>query len=186
VPDIQDPGPGRKLQKRYRLIGTTPAPFLSPELVPVVLIDDLSDDEPTDRWGTAAQVEAAAVGALSQTAIRNGSQSGIIIENISCLITLSSGGQWGAFQAGPTLTTPTSPFWQDQTLAGAPQAEISQGVDVGAVVDRIARGASQGDDPILVDFLNYRLGQAQKIHLTVIQVNIRLEFWWKWTERALE
>lgn len=40
--DIQQADVGRKLQLRYSLTGSAPAPFLSPELVPVVMVDDLT------------------------------------------------------------------------------------------------------------------------------------------------
>jgi len=42
MPDIQSSDPGRKLQQRYDLLGAPPSPLLSPELVPVVVVDDLT------------------------------------------------------------------------------------------------------------------------------------------------
>jgi len=42
MPDIQSSDPGRKLQQRYNLLGAPPSPILSPELVPVVVVDDLT------------------------------------------------------------------------------------------------------------------------------------------------
>lgn len=49
MPEIQSSDPGRKLQERYDLTGGTPAPFLSPEIVPVVLVDDLTASDVLDR-----------------------------------------------------------------------------------------------------------------------------------------
>lgn len=43
MPEIQTHGPAAKLRALFDLVGSSPAPFLSPEIVPVVLLNDLSE-----------------------------------------------------------------------------------------------------------------------------------------------
>lgn len=186
MPDLQDPGPGRKLQRRYRLIGTTPSPFLSPELVPVVIVDDLSDEEPTTRFATAADAVGATVGEQGQTRLRNPTGSGMIIENIVLEISRAAAGQWEVFQGGPTLTTGATEFWQDQAIAGSPQAQVTHGTDVGAVAERVARGNAGGTTQVTIPLLRFSLPPDTQLHFLGIGANIGLDYWWTWTERAIE
>lgn len=82
MPDIQTSDPGRKLQERYDLVGPPPSPFLSPELVPVVLVDDLTElsvlDRTFERPATVNESSPPVVAAVSVIAFDNPVDSGVL------------------------------------------------------------------------------------------------------------
>ena len=82
MPDIQTNDVGRKLQNRYALIGPPPSPFLSPELVPVTIVDDLTQFDllsPTfERPYEAELAVTAGVGFRPQINMINPFDSGVI------------------------------------------------------------------------------------------------------------
>lgn len=130
MPDIQVADVGRKLRDRYRLTGPPPAPFLGPELVPVVLVDDLTGLDVYDRaflrpavaWDT--QTSGANPGVNDSAVIQfvNPTNSGV-------LAVLEFGVFGNPTSAGEiTITGPTSTsnspdkaaFWRDSRLDGTP------------------------------------------------------------------
>ncbi len=186
MPDIQDPGPARKLQRRYRLIGSTPAPFLSPELVPVVLIDDLSDEAPTSLFAIAADSQVNGVGLLSQSALTNPVGSRIIVENVEFQFETQASTLFGVFQGGPALSSAAVEFWQDQTRLGSPAARVTFGTDVGAVTEEIVRGGTLATTTNVIPLPNVKLGENDRLHVLLESTDRLLQFWWVWSERAIE
>lgn len=184
MPDIQSPDPGRKLQDRYNLIGTTPAPFLSPELVPVVLVDDLSEDAPGFLWAIAADTVTGVAALNSQTALTNPSGSGVLIENIAFRFGNEVISVWNLFTAGPALTSAAVEVWQDTRRSGSPAAVVTLGTDVGAVTGPIARGRNNTDEPVLIDLPNYIMEPGERLHF-LAGVDNDLNFYWTWSERIL-
>ena len=83
MPEIQAAALGRKLQARYNLTGVTPVPSLSPELVAVTLVDDLTAQDTADPaferpvGGFIAITPAA--GDVARLHLSNPPNSGIIL-----------------------------------------------------------------------------------------------------------
>lgn len=93
---VQTPAPTRKLQRRYQLIAAElGAVFLSPEIIPVAVIDDLTQIDPADgafeRRATALGNNAPAAGEFAVTAMRNPPDSGTLIVTQRVLLRVPSG-----------------------------------------------------------------------------------------------
>ncbi len=187
MPEIQSPDPGRKLQERYNLIGSTPAPFLSPELVPVVLIDDLTEEGPGPRFCSAASALSPAAGKQAATALGLPNGANVLIENISVVFYTNGAASFEADLAGPTLTgSGATSLFQDRRLAGSPIAIVSDGDDVGAVSGPIAKGQILGSTVVKVDLPNWKFSDtSQEIFLLISSINISCSYFWTWTERVL-
>ena len=185
MPEIQSPDPGRKLQERYNLVGSSPAPFLSPELVPVVLIDDLTEEEPGLRFASEAQFQSAVVGAQSQTSLVNRNGANVIIENIKFQFSTNTIGNWLIAGAGPALSVGLTPEWLDRRNAGNPSALVSKGTEVGVVTPDFARGGALASTMIVLDLEGLVLGNGQKAHFLLVGNNRSMEFYWRWTERPV-
>ncbi len=184
MPEIQSPDPGRKLQERYNLIGPPAAPFLSPELVPVVLIDDLTEEAPGLLFAMAAGVVGPTVGVQSQTALTNGSGN-FLIADIRLHFAADTLSDWGMFTAGPALSSAATELWQARARAGTPQAVVTEGTDAGATGVDFVRGRGLADTIQEIAFPNLVLAFGDKAHFLYGGNNIALAYWWTWSERTL-
>ena len=185
MPDIQSPDPGRKLQDRYNLIGTTPAPFLSPELVPVVILDDLSEDAPGFLFAIASQSVTGAAATNSQTALTNPTGSGVLIENLEFRWGQEVAGVYSLFTAGPALSLGgANESWQDTRRSGRPVGIVTLGVDVGAVTGGIARGRILANTQGIISLPNYIMEPGERLHF-IQGLDSDLNFYWTWSERTL-
>lgn len=185
MPDIQSPDPGRKLQARYRLIGTTPAPFLSPEMVPVVIIDDLSDETPGINFAIAAGAFAGAVGVQFQTALVNPSSSGVVLTNIRLYMTREDGTNqpYQVWKNGPALSSPLVELWQDFGRSGNPSGRVTMDTDGGAVTEMVATGGLLQDVEQVVDLSMFILpDDGSKLHLLMVGTNNPARAYWTWGE----
>lgn len=184
MPEVQTSTPGVKLARRYGIKGTIIAPSLEPVIVPVVLIDDLSEDLPTVAFACAAENIAAAAG-QPQTALTNPVGSGVLLEDIRLGISHESTAITAVWQSGPALSSAGEEFFEDRDRAGSPHARVTLGTDVGAVADEI-RNVRQLDNTLVVfDLTKQVLGEGDRIHLLAELGNIALSFQWTWSERVL-
>ncbi len=83
MPELQTGDVARKLQERYALLGPPPSPFLSPELVPVVVVDDLTGQDVLsaefERLYTLDQVAAGNVTNIARIKLINPPDSGVLL-----------------------------------------------------------------------------------------------------------
>lgn len=104
MPDIQTSGPAAKLRALFDLVGSSPAPFLSPEIVPVVLLNDLSEGSiGLSLLDLPAQVEArryvafdgftGAIGFRPRVRLINPASSGILCRPFLMIAQNSLGAQ---------------------------------------------------------------------------------------------
>lgn len=184
MPEIQSPDPGRKLQERYDLIGTTPAPFLSPELVPVVLIDDLTEEIPGVAFATVGHELAGVAGQQPQTAISNPAGSGVILTNLQLFVTCNSVCVFSLWRSGPALSVGVVELWQDQRRTGRPAARVTAGTDVGVVGTPVATTERLADTVAHFDLPNYVMPVGSKLHLLAENNNMLLALTWMWGERG--
>lgn len=82
---VQTPAPTKKLQRRYNLIGAElPQVFLSPELLPVAIVDDLTQIEPSDgafeRRAVVIRSQASpGAGNFARVSLTNPEGSGVLV-----------------------------------------------------------------------------------------------------------
>jgi len=186
VPEIQSPDPGRKLQEKYNLIGSTPAPFLSPELVPVVLIDDLTEQRPGPLFATAAAEVAGVAARNAQTRLSNPAGSGMIIADISLSYASTGTGRVEIYTGGPALTSTATPLFEDRRVAGSPAAVVTFGTDLGAVAGNQFFSRLLGNTPITVPLPNVVLAAGDLLHLIHVLAAAGMNFTWFWTEEPIK
>ncbi len=186
MPEIQSPDPGRKLQRRYNLIGSTPAPFLSPELVPVVLIDDLTEQAPGVLWATAGGQQGPSAGNNSYARLANPLNSGVLLEEISLRATMDTSSNW-TLEDGTSvfLAFSLTPAWQDRALPGRPVGRISRDATAYVAANQLAQGYHLANRTVEIDFPNMVLPEGQGINFIVQTVSVGLFFWYKWAERQV-
>ena len=187
MPEIQSPDPARKLQKKYDLIGSSPAPFLSPELVPVVIIDDLSDESPGIEWAVAGGAFAGALGVQFQSALRNRPGSGKLLTDILLYITREDATDqpYQIFLNGPALASGVSSFWQDLRIPGEPVAIVTIDTTGGAVTDLLITGGMLQDREQVVDLRRFILPEDSKLHLLMVGTNNPARCYWTWGESPI-
>ncbi len=183
MPDIQSPDPGRKLQERYNLIGTTPAPFLSPELVPVVILDDLSESLPGTAFAFAGDNVAGVAAQFSQTSIENIAGSGILITEIRLYLTGVSAGVITAWQNGPTLGISQLGNWADRRNPGRPSARIGWSASAApATSEQLVSTNLLANTMLFLDFTSQILQSGDKVHVVSEILNSQINAWWTWGE----
>lgn len=185
MPDIQSPDPGRKVAARYNIIGPPPVLFLSPELVPVTIIDNLATDEPTLFWAIGGGVQAGVVGQQGQTALSLQASARVIVENIELRVAAVGSGSYGLFTGGPALSNAVLEDWQDQTRSGAPEAQVTAGTDIGAVTGRIVDSFVLANTIAIIPLPNAVLGPGDRLHFLMALLNTEIRFWWTWSERLV-
>lgn len=140
---VQDPSIGRALQRSLRLT-SLPDSLLAPEIVPVILVSDLSEGTP---FGDVER-SAAGFATIGAVAAENGHISlrrpGAGIEVIIKKLTFDIGspaarivfGTIGAAIPGGTTASPET-AWQDFNIAGKPSAVLEQGTVLNAALPAI-------------------------------------------------
>ena len=98
--DIQSPDPGRKVARRYNIVGPPPVLFLSPELVPVTIIDNLAEESPGVKWGIVGGDRAGVAAQFNQTRLANRLGSGVVLEQITLHVSSNTAQTWQIGTAG--------------------------------------------------------------------------------------
>lgn len=192
MPEIQSPDPGRKLQRRYSLTGATPAPFLSPEIVPVCLVDDLTDLdilEATFQRPCAGRTTIAAGGAgvAAVQSLVNPIGSGVTctVERVFSWAGTSSTLYEFYIVAGVVPNFGLR-HYRDSRIPGLPACQLR--------VETIAARAQQGFAiPVVTGFdhirpvpLRWVLGPGQALRAHDGTNNQVGNMAWEWSERLVE
>lgn len=183
MPDVQTPEPGQKLARRYGIKGQIIVPSLESIVVPVAIVDDLSEEEPRGLFCTATSTVAGVAGVLSQSALALPTGSGTLLENVKLTVSVVTTTGVSVSQTGPALSNGVTPIWQDQRRAGTPEALVTHGTDAGATGTIWARIRLLAHTPYTFDFGDAIIDLNGKLHVLVIDVNIELRYWWRWSER---
>lgn len=157
MPEIQSPDPGRKLQERYNLTGGSPSPFLSPEIVPVTLVDDLTGFDVLEAtFERPAFIWISHSGTVPNVPIIrfvNPTDSGVlaIVEKFTVS---SSLGSVVTVQRFATTISGTSGArrWRDSRLSGQPICQFATATDLPAVILDMQFRMVAAANPSLQDF----------------------------------
>ena len=180
MPEIQDASLARALARRYFIKGGY-TPVLAPEVVPVVLVDDISGYETSvgrSQPGIWTTESAAVAGQFGHTSLAP-------LAGQVCRVTriLFAAGATGVYTVrfGAPLTggTPIAPLWTDRRLTGTPP------VDARFVANVAAQGTTVMNLRVLANEVrdlrvDYLLTNAQALlthHATVnVAYRVTLEF----------
>jgi len=189
VPDIQTPDVARKLQRRYDLTAPAPTPLLGPELVPVVLVDDLSTEididaatfkRPCEGMG---KVAAPAAGNDAIVALVNPTGSGVLATVEWILINVDVAMEIEVeYRTGITANQFTTLGFRDPRIPGKPACSIFTGNETATTPTRymFTHEISNRDRPIHLPWV-VNAGQALVVHACTD--NRPMDVAWSWTER---
>ncbi len=187
MPEIQSPEPGRKLQQRYNLVGSTPSPFLSPELVPVVLVDDLSKeeslDEPFERQAVQFSTESGAAGFYSEISLTNPTSSGVLLLCDSFSPNATQGFLHIGFFTGPGGVSTTFREWRDNRISGTPICGLTNSQTAAPPSGAYRQFVTTANNRIYS--LPYILEEGSRLIFTTSGTNEFLQLTVFWRERTL-
>jgi len=157
---IQVPDIARKLARRFGIDGPAPADTLAPEIVPVVLVEDLTAPDEEDSGYERTCIGKQSVGALaanySYVQLYNPSGSGVLVV-VEAMILSVGGNSAISIRNYDTAATSlgTDLSFRDRRLSGAPAAQVryvQSGANLG---DAVAQAFAVGNDQYLtpLDFL---------------------------------
>jgi len=192
MPDIQGSDVARKLMLRYGLVGASPSPFLSPELVPVVVVDDLTTfdvlDPTFERPYQASALQAGAVALRALVVLSNPVGSGVLctLRQVVGCCNLASTINMQSAAAG---ATDVRGFSTDTRLTarGACGLRGVQRAALGPQNNFFWRLGACTDGPRFEDFLPFQfvISPGQAIEFTQELLNDTMRLSIRWTERLL-
>jgi len=192
MPEIQGSDVARKLMLRYGLVGASPSPFLSPELVPVVVVDDLTGfdlQDPTfERPYTVSIQQVGGVGLRARIFLVNPVGSGVLLT----LNTISGNANAATMVevfTGPAQTVATAGFSTDFRLAARGVCGVIGNTTGIAPIspEFFFRLGPATESPQLNEFLRIPVvispGTSLDFNEALVNDVMRLQF--RWTERFL-
>ena len=183
MPDLQSPNPGLKLARLYNLVGGFFTPFLSPEIVPVVIVDDVSDQDPGKAFAAAGVAVSAVALQTSISTLLNPLNSGVNIIDISLMFATVASSQWALARLANDVT-PGTEQWQDRRRLGTPVGEHSSGtLLVAGIQDAILQGQILSSTPVHISLANHVLTPGTQLSLVIITINTTLLGGWTWAEQ---
>ena len=185
MPEVQTAVPGQKLARRYGIKAQVISPSLEPVIVPVVLMDDLTDEGPGPRFAFASDRFSGAGGLLTQTALVNRLGADVLLRDVELVFAVASATRWEVVRSGPALSSTSTEFWSDTRIGGSPSALVTFGNDIGATADRVYTGRALADTLIRLPFPNYIMNESAKLHFLTISIDITAAFTWLWSEESL-
>jgi len=186
MPEIQVPEIVSKLRRRFQLKGHASISTLAPELVPVIVVEDVTDAM-EDVWvpAMAHGIEGATVNEYSMHLLANpvGSSRIIIIDDIFVQSTAAVEVQLRGRTAS-NLTNVDGVVWRDTRKRGFPTAVYSTGSNVAAVGDNLHFNNLQllAGETMRVP-LTYILDEGEGLLLRCVLVNTAFHAGYLWRER---
>jgi len=192
MPEIQSSDPGRKLRERYDLVGASPAPFLAPELVPVVIVDDLTEFDVLsaefERPCTVHETQGApGAGVHAVVMLANPSGSGVLAIGDDVYLSTAPGGRinWRLFASAPVIADHGQ--FRDSRLPGTPACG-SVATTSGVAPDddwQIQLADLSIDTAGVIYPLPYVISPGFVLQMKISITNISLSASIRWRERTL-
>lgn len=183
---IQAPELARRLQRKFDTDGPGPTHTLAPEIVPVVLVEDLTPALPEDTGfirqcvGTVYQAGVAAEYAHAQ--LFNPDGSGSILHAEMAVVSIGAADTVNVAFYDTRLGNDGSVYFRDRRLAGSPVGAVTNDSGGAELGTNIAPIESPGDEAITIP-LDIILAPGQGLVLNVgVNNALNASFWW--TERA--
>lgn len=184
MPRIQKADLVGKIRRAYGLRGTEGPETISPEIVPVAIVDELISQGGVRIPAISYAFQNAIAAKYSNSMIFNPADSGRIIRVESCFATPNGATIWYAGFRDSVLTTNYIGRWRDRTQSGKPVAQVySDTLSATGVTTLLATGrmASSVHHEFPVDVV---LEPGQGWILELGTVNLALLMTWFWTEEV--
>jgi len=191
VPEISTPELSSALRRRFEIVGEGVIDTLSPEIVGVVILDDLATAEPFRRAiGGTSQSNVA--GQYSQIQLRNpvGSGTVLLVEQIVMAQTAVAITVYLSVLEQSNFGTVVTPAWADTRLLGRPTGQLGRQASA-ALLSNLVVGSPfmvrrvPGDNAYLTG-VGITLMPGWAAMLETSAVNEPLIGSFIWSERALK
>lgn len=182
MPELQNPDPWLKLSAKYDLVRTASGLFLSPELVPVVIVDDLSEAQPVDRFATAGIQTAAVAAQQTVSNLINPANSNVLATRIKLAAWSDVTCPWDLFFTAVSGALRTR-SWTDPRIPGLPAVAYQQGgVAAPGGLGQLAAGLVIAHTMIPLDLMDFVIPPGQGLFFVTKLQNILLATHWQWSE----
>ncbi len=185
---IQVPEIARKIQRRFGTDGPAPTHTIAPEIVPVALVEDLTDTTPEDTgfqracFGYSGQSGAASNN--SHVQLFNPAGSGVMLHVEAALVSIGSAGNADLRYHDTELSTAGSnESFRDRRIGGRPVGRTSAQNNGSALGTSLATLALPGTESIQVP-VDVLLDEGQGILFLAASQNISVTCLWYWQERS--
>jgi len=199
MPDIQTPVPVQKLRTEFK-VRSPFGLFLAEELIPVVLVSDLSGEVPAHsgyprKCMGRLIVAAGGAGTQAQAVLQSRPNRGIVyvVDKAVCTETAAGSQSWEV-RTGQDVTGLTERFtktFRDLRATGAqayqPDALMGDSVPLAASVDGQVVGSFNGlaNTPLEIE-LGITLGGTEFVNIVVDNLNVVNRVTFYWTEYLAE
>lgn len=190
MPDIQDATIARKLARRFGLKGSSLAPTISPEVVPVALVSDLSlpteEDTGFSRTCIGSVALSASAGNRSEAQLHNPAGSGSIVTLEAVIVAAANAVQIQHGRGDNALTDNNATLdFRDGRLGGNPGADVRsvQQVATSIAVVSITTRIPANDAALFPLGVILRPGQGWVVEVNGLNEALDTTFYW--LERAL-
>lgn len=182
MPKHNRPEVSEALRKRYDT--DVPATFetIAPELVPVIIAEDLQARESVERYAHGGQISSAVAGQYSHTGIYNPVGSGVLVYVDRVTVYLSASGLFWFRRDGGLTTVSAQSQLQDRRLS--PQlcaAQIRHETNAALQGAGIFRIRCLANTPIVIQ-LHAVLDENDGFNVANATVNADIGAVWNWRE----
>lgn len=189
MPLIQDHTPSDKIKKAYGIKETNLLATISGEIVPVVIIDDLSDVA-VETPALCSDVRAAGgAGTFNTWRLANPAGSGVIVKITQIQVTTPNAAialRWNLTDLVVLANTPLTTFWIDRRQPGFPAAVFGHDIPL-AVIAATGWDSESVLNKVLLDILKTPVLLVPGDQLTFQDKAANtaggVSFWW--TERPI-
>lgn len=190
MPEIQSPDPGRKLQERYNLVGEGPTPFLSPEIVPVAIVDDLTEadvfSQEFERTAVGFITAVANAGERAVMDLRNppGSNLLFITEDMAFNGDIAQSLLYFLEDTGPDVDSDNT-AWRDGRVSGNPRGQVVGSSFSGALPTATDRRFMELNVPNLLP-LRYVINPGVRLRILALTTDTTIQITLYWRERKIQ
>lgn len=186
-PAVPSPDVGKKLRRRYGLMGPEPVQFISPELQSVVIVDDLTGPELHDVGYLRTCIQGAnqAAVALENGHIQlfNPASSGVDLLVDAMIVAQFTAGDIRVLFHDTALASAVVALFRDRRVTGRPVGQIRRTTNVGALGTQIFRTTIAAQDATIIP-LDIILNPGSGVVVSNVTVNDNINANYYWTERA--
>lgn len=185
---LQSPEPGRKVVRRYQLSGEGGITSVSSEMIPVVLIDDLTQASPIDtdfdRAGMAGTVITGVAAQVGQIQLLNPDSSGVQLSADFAVVSRTTAGLVSVREHDIALATNIPAFFSDRRIVGSPAATLNRESNAATFGTGVASFELGAADATVIP-LGVVLAEGQGVSIACGSTNVTLTVAYYWSERML-
>lgn len=182
APEIVD-----RLKRRFGIVGSAGIDTIAPEIVPVVLVEDLQRERsfPLYRECIGGDTNGPVVAQFSYLQLLNPAGSNILVTIERFIVSATAAGAVDLRELDAALAgLSTLKGFRDRRIPGDPVAELRGGSDAGALGSQVGLVTIPANEALTVR-VDYTLTPGRGFACNSDQTNVQFRASFFWTERTL-